>query len=198
MQRAPACFRYQFFDCFKLNQHKFYLSWANLMYNSTRWRWEASEFSWAVITPENISLRKVLEGRNPLIEAVTMRVHDVKTFFCRMNYRDKLDGHPPIPFVESAFICIDEDKVLRVFDGQELHQWIFALDLIPEQPLFTVDLENTRCAIDFKRVVSANRNHLRGRMRLTADFGSGLERLIFKFPMDEYTRLEALFRSFEG
>ena len=126
-----------------------------------------------------------------------MQVHDVKTFFCNMNFRDKLDGCPPSPFVESAYICIDEERVLRVFDGQELNQWIFSLDLIPEPPLYTVDLENTRCAIDFKRVVSANRNYLRGRMRITADFGRGLERLIFKFPIDEFTRLQALFHSFK-
>lgn len=122
----------------------------------------------------------------------------MKTFLCRMCSRDLLDGEGPTTFVDAAYVCIDENQVLRVFDSQDLNQWIFALNLIPEQPLFTIDLQNAVCSVDFRRVVSANRNHLRGRMRITSDFGSGLERLIFKFSIEDYNRIQSVFRSFES
>jgi len=114
-----------------------------------------------------------------------------------MCFRDLLDGETPQPFVDSAFISIDEEKTLRIFNGQELNHWIFTVDPIPQEPLFTIDLQHTTCSFDFRRVMSANRNHLLGRMRITGDFGSGLERLVFKFPIDEYNKIGPLILSFK-
>ena len=126
-----------------------------------------------------------------------MPFFDVKTFYCTMCFRDLLDGYAPERFIDSSFICIDEAKTLRIFDGRELNHWIFTMDPIPQDPLFTIDLQQTTCSFDFRRVMSANRNHLFGRMRITGDFGSGLERLIFKFPIEEYNKIGPLILSFK-
>jgi len=125
-----------------------------------------------------------------------MPFHNVDTFYSTLCFRDIFDGDSQEPIAESVYICIDEERTLRIFDGKELNHWIFTVDPIPQEPLFTVDLKSSACFVDFRRVMSSQGNHLLGRMRITNDFGGGLERLTFKFPIEEYNRIGSLVMSF--
>ena len=125
-----------------------------------------------------------------------MPIANIKTFYCAMCFRDLLDGARPTRFAEEAFLCVDDERILRIFDGQGLSYWVFITDPLPQEPLFMIDLKATACSFDFRRVASANGNHMFGRMRITGDFGSGVERLIFKFSVNEYNKIGPLIRSF--
>ena len=126
-----------------------------------------------------------------------MPFSNVKTFYYAMSFWDLLDGERPTQFADVAFLCVDEESILQIFDGQGVSTWIFSTDPMPQDPLFTVDLKTTAYGFDFRRIPSAHRKHLFGRMRVTGDFGSGVERLVFKFSLHEYkNRIGPLIRSF--
>jgi hypothetical protein len=118
-----------------------------------------------------------------------MPFHNVDTFHCVLFFRDYLDGEGEHPCAETAYLAIDEANILRIFDGKNLNHYMFAVDPIPEVPLFLIDLKSSGYSIEFKRIASANQTHSLGRMRITGDFGAGQERLVFKFWPEEYNKI---------
>ena len=118
-----------------------------------------------------------------------MPVQNMQTFYCDLCYRDLLDGEGEYPFAESVYLSIDEENTLRIHDGAGLNHWLFTLDPIPNDPLYSINIKSTSNFFDFRRVASANGNHLLGRMRITSDRGAGSERLVFRFTIKEYNKI---------
>ena len=118
-----------------------------------------------------------------------MPVQNMQTFYCDLCYRDLLDGEGEYPFAESVYLFIDKKNNLRMHDGAGLNHWLFTLDPIPNDPLYSINIKSTSYFFDFRRVASANGNHLFGRMQITSDCGAASERLVFRFTIKEYNKI---------
>ena len=113
----------------------------------------------------------------------------MKTFYCDSCYWDLLDEEGEYPFAESVYLSIDEENTLRIHDGAGLNHWLFTLDPIPNDPLYSINIKSASYFFDFLRVTSAIGNHLLGRMQITSDRGAGSERLVFRFTIKEYNKI---------
>ena len=77
-----------------------------------------------------------------LLLSANMSLTNMKTFYYDLYFRDLLDGEGKHPFVESVYLSINEENILWVHNGAGLNHWLFTLDHIPNNTLYSNNIKS--------------------------------------------------------